>query len=231
MQAKFLAFIAVLLFMECSGYILRKSIVFSNIQSKQQNYVNDSPKSSVNMLALSVGPVAKGILAVPAMYTLMSINEYITHRYYQHLDFNKQTNLKKIISILTFNKDSEKIKLKSSGHIEHHAETLDDMSLRIDDKWLAAAPSKMLNADAYRGTSFSWTAVGLMTLQMLPSTIPVFHILGFSFKSTIALLLPAMLLHTLIWNALHPGISQLYVLSMTYISFLIANYIRYAQFT
>ena len=38
----------------------------------------------------------KVIAAGPVMYTLMSINEYITHRYYQHEEFNKSSMLKKL---------------------------------------------------------------------------------------------------------------------------------------
>jgi hypothetical protein len=40
--------------------------------------------------------------------------------------------------------------------------------------------------------SFRWT------------TLPVFKVLGFSISGTLALLLPAMLAHALVWNMLHP---------------------------
>ena len=75
----------------------------------------------------------------------------------------------------------------------------------MDAKWIDAAPSKVLNGDVYRGTAFSWPAVFLMTLQMLPSTIPLFLLLGFSLTSTLTFLFISMMIHTLIWNALHPG--------------------------
>ena len=32
------------------------------------------------------------------------------------------------------------IKLKGGGHVEHHAETYDDMSLKKDERWRAARP-------------------------------------------------------------------------------------------
>jgi hypothetical protein len=146
-------------------------------------------------------PMTKYILAVPAMYSLMSVNEYITHRYYQHLEITKVGFFKNIL------KSPKKIVdfIKTNGHVEHHAETLDDMSLRMDAKWLDAAPAKVLDNDVYRGTAFSWPSVFLMTLQMLPTTIPVFLTLGFSLGWTFGFLLVSMSIHTLIWNALHPG--------------------------
>ena len=42
---------------------------------------------SVEMLAIS--PMQANIAAGPIMYGLMSVNEYFTHRYYQHGDLNR----------------------------------------------------------------------------------------------------------------------------------------------
>ena len=37
-----------------------------------------------------LGPQAiRWILAAPTMYAIVSFNEYVTHRYYQHAEFNK----------------------------------------------------------------------------------------------------------------------------------------------
>merc|ERR1712087_147709 len=44
-----------------------------------------------------------------------------------------------------------------------------------------------MGTDTFRGTAFTWQTTGLMTIQMLPSTLPTF-----------------MLLHALVWNMLHP---------------------------
>ena len=55
-----------------------------------------------------------------------------------------------------------------------------------------------------RGTAFSWTVTGLMTFQMLPTTLPVFALMGFSLLQTFAVLLPGMLIHAAMWNMLHP---------------------------
>ena len=53
-----------------------------------------------------------------------------------------------------------------------------------------------------------------MILQMLPTTIPAFALLGFSLPGTLAVLFPGMLLHALIWNTLHPPMHGLGDVSM-----------------
>ena len=63
--------------------------------------------------------------------------------------------------------------------------------------------------DPWRGTAFTWKVTSQMTVQMLFTTLPVFMgVLRFSLGQTMAVLLPGMLLHALVWNALHP-VSQL----------------------
>ena len=64
--------------------------------------------------------VASTVAAIPLMYSLMSANEYVTHRYYQHTDFNKLSFLRR-----------QGVKVRGGGHVEHHAETLDDMTLKV----------------------------------------------------------------------------------------------------
>lgn len=64
--------------------------------------------------------VASTVAAIPLMYSLMSANEYVTHRYYQHTDFNKLSLLRRL-----------GVKVRGGGHVEHHAETLDDMTLKV----------------------------------------------------------------------------------------------------
>lgn len=136
--------------------------------------------------------------AVPTLYALMSVNEYVTHRYYQHAGFNDLW-ISRLVGTI-----------RGGGHVEHHAETLDDMTLKTDDKWRRTKPARSLDDDPYRGTAFTWQVTGLMTLQMLPTTLPVFKfLLGLSLPVTFAILLPGMLLHALVWNALHPGMHAL----------------------
>ena len=43
-----------------------------------------------------------------------------------------------------------------------------------------------LDTDEFRGTAFTWQTTGLMTIQMLPSTLPVFALMGFSLLQTMA---------------------------------------------
>lgn len=146
-----------------------------------------------------VGTVGK-ILALPTMYALMSVNEYVTHRYFQHAEFNKQAFLQRASQLLT----GKPIKVRGGGHVEHHAETYDDMSLKNDERWKRTPAAASLNDDVFRGTAFSWKVSGLMCIQMLPTTLPAYAALGFTLPATVALLLPSMLLHALLWNALHP---------------------------
>lgn len=149
---------------------------------------------------MSLG-VVKYAAALPALYGLMSINEYCTHRWYQHAEFNKDAWMQTIACFLLRKKE---IKIRGGGHVEHHAETYDDMTLKKDERWARSPAAKSLDSDAFRGTAFTWQTTGLMTFQMLPSTIPVFKLLGFGLGGTFAFLLPGMLLHALVWNMLHP---------------------------
>ena len=65
------------------------------------------------------------------MYALMSLNEYMTHRYFQHLEFNRPESLLWLKSIIaSATGDPTAPKVSGDGHVEHHAETYDDMSLK-----------------------------------------------------------------------------------------------------
>ena len=54
------------------------------------------------------------------------------------------------------------------------------------------ARTRRLFTRAVRGTAFTWGVTGLMTIQMLPTTLPVFALLGFSLFQTFVCLLPGM---------------------------------------
>ena len=70
------------------------------------------------------------------MYALMSLNEYMTHRYFQHLEFNRPDSLLWLKSIVAkVSGDPPPPKLSGDGHVEHHAETYDDMSLKRWAVW------------------------------------------------------------------------------------------------
>mmetsp|Transcript_107299 Transcript_107299/g.189738 ORF Transcript_107299/g.189738 Transcript_107299/m.189738 type:complete len:350 (-) Transcript_107299:29-1078(-) len=153
-------------------------------------------------------------LALPTLYALMSFNEYATHRWYQHEEFNRDNALQRFCQqvahtvngrpILKEDGRRNIIKLSGDGHVQHHAETYDDMSLKKDPKWSQTKSAEYLNGDDFRGTAFPWSGTCLMTLQMLPSTIPAFALLGFNLLETLAVLIPGMLVHALAWNMLHP---------------------------
>ena len=143
----------------------------------------------------------KNIVAIPIMYALMSFNEYVTHRFYQHQDFNKNPLLQTIF--LKFQTDG-------GGHVEHHAETLDDMSLKTDDRWLRTPAANKLNSDPYRGTAFTWPVTLMMFAQMLVLGIPIYKMgLGFSLPAVFGMNAVGLLLHTSVWNALHPSMHYL----------------------
>ena len=167
-----------------------------------------SGRRSVKVNAMAgvdvAGAVAvRWILAAPTMYAIVSFNEYITHRYYQHAEFNKTDWMKKIACMVTGKEKAPKC--DGGGHIEHHAETLDDMSLKTDPKWLESPPAKMLENSKYRGTAFEYDVTGLMIGQMIPTSVPILALMGFSLPSMVGLILGATGLHALVWNSLHPA--------------------------
>jgi len=136
---------------------------------------------------------------VPLMYALMSANEYVTHRYYQHNEIGK------VELYQTLRKMDKIPKLDGGGHVEHHAETYDDMQLKTDDDvWMKSAPAQRLNSDPWRGTIFTWQVTAMMFAQCIPTVYPAFYLLGWSVAATTALFVPAMILHGLVWNCLHP---------------------------
>jgi len=133
---------------------------------------------------------------LPIMYGLMSFSEYVTHRYYQHADVSP------IIK--------SRLRFRGGGHVEHHAETLDDMSLKQDARWKRSPASLMLDSDPYRGTAFTWGVTFIMFLQLVVTCFPVLRLLGWSPLATIVCwIVPSLLTHTLIWNALHPAMHGL----------------------
>jgi len=160
--------------------------------------------------------VIRDVAAVPTMYCLMSLNAYMTHRYFQHLEFNRPGELQWIKDIYAkVTNDPVPPKVPGDGHVEHHAETYDDMSLKNDEKWRSNAVSKALDADVYRGTAFHWSATLIMTIQMLPSVLPTYTLMGWSLQETMAILLPSMLVHAIIWNAIHPPMHGLPPVKLT----------------
>lgn len=84
------------------------------------------------------------------------------------------------------------------------------MSLKTDNPvWMASAPAQRMVGNKYRGTAFTWGVTRDMCLQCVPTVFPAFALLGWSVPATLALWLPAMILHGLVWNALHPNMHGL----------------------
>jgi len=180
-------------------------LCLGSVQSFQCLSGSKCSKRGVVVKRIQMASPFSVIVAVPTIYSLMSANEYITHRYYQHAEYNKNPLLQSLAKIFGL-----PTKIKGGGHVEHHAETYDDMSLKMDETWRKSPAAKSLDGDVYRGTAFSWSSTVLMTIQMLVSTLPIFHwVLGFSIPSTLLFLLPCMIIHALIWNALHPNMHGL----------------------
>ncbi|KAJ1457538.1 hypothetical protein M885DRAFT_481355 [Pelagophyceae sp. CCMP2097] len=168
-------------------------------------------RTQLSMVPLAeLVPAARYVASVPILYALMSINEYVTHRYYQHAEFNKSPVLRGIAKLFFGPLGKEVPNIRGGGHVEHHAETLDDMTLKTDPRWRGTSVAKSLDGDLFRGTGFTWPVAFLMTVQMLPTTLPIFKfVLGFSLPATMAFLIPGMLIHTMVWNALHPNMHAL----------------------
>ena len=155
-------------------------------------------------------PTIRQLAAAPALYALMSINEYFTHKYYQHAEFNTSPWFQWLARTFVYGPLGKKVpKTRGGGHVEHHAETLDDMTLKTDAKWRSTKVAKSLDDDLYRGTAFTWTVTGIMTFQMLWTTLPTFWLMGYKLKHTLMCLAPGMLLHAAVWNALHPNMHSL----------------------
>jgi len=152
----------------------------------------------VGGVAASLGSPAaiKGAVGILGMYVIMSVNEYVVHRYYQHLGINRTALSRWLRNMLGMKP------FKTSGHMEHHAETLDDMTL--DQK-----PEPILDADPFRGTAFSWSVSAQMTLEIALQSYPFLWLCGWSFTASTAALVAGLSLHAMVWQTLHPAMHLL----------------------
>jgi len=145
----------------------------------------------------------RGVVGLAGLYAIMSFNEYVVHRYYQHLGINKNPIYRFLRTKCGFPL------VASSGHVEHHKETLDDMTL---DR----RPSVKLDADPFRGTAFSCDVSAMMTGQIAVQSYPFLWLCGWSFKASTIALFAAMLLHAAVWQTLHPAMHELPDPPLTY---------------
>eukprot|EP00933_Yihiella_yeosuensis_P045915 TRINITY_DN41343_c0_g1_i1.p1 TRINITY_DN41343_c0_g1~~TRINITY_DN41343_c0_g1_i1.p1 ORF type:complete len:327 (+),score=47.20 TRINITY_DN41343_c0_g1_i1:75-1055(+) len=149
-------------------------------------------------VAATLGTTAalKCFVGLLGMYVILSFNEYVVHRYYQHLGWNR-TPLHRWLRN-AFGLEN----MKTSGHMEHHAETLDDMSLDIK-------PEPILDQDPFRGTAFSWSVTAKMTLEIALQSYPFLWLCGWSFSASTACLMAGILFHAAVWQTLHPAMHLL----------------------
>ena len=101
--------------------------------------------------------VSKVLISIPTLYALMSVNEYCTHRWYQHEEFNRDHAFQRFCQRIAYvlrrrpmvkaDGRNNMIKIKGGGHVEHHAETYDDMSLKKDAKWRQTKAAASLDSD------------------------------------------------------------------------------------
>merc|ERR1712216_895100 len=121
-------------FSSCSAFA--PAVVGGKIASQHNKLSLSNRARAPTRAGVAATSMDLGLLAgVPLMYCLMSANEYVTHRYYQHNEVGK------LEIYQTLRKMGKIPKLDGGGHIEHHAETYDDMSLKTDNPvWMASAP-------------------------------------------------------------------------------------------
>lgn len=189
-----------------SAFFCGAAVAFTpNALSTSSHSVTRAAAPQMTELSLAA-TVIRDVSTLPMMYALMSVNEYMTHRYFQHLEFNRPESLPWLKNALDKlpGVDGPSLKVPGDGHVEHHAETYDDMSLKNDARWAKTPVAKSLDGDDFRGTAFHWSATCIMTVQMLPSVLPTYALMGWSLPETMCILMPCMLVHAIIWNAVHP---------------------------
>ena len=107
--------IVISLLSQTSGF---KSNSFINkgaqFKSKPQTLRNPTSIHLLQAPSLLLG--ARALISIPTLYSLMSINEYITHRYYQHTDFNKNQVLQTLAKFF-LNTKNKAVKIRGGGHV------------------------------------------------------------------------------------------------------------------
>jgi len=162
-----------------------------------------STTSDAAFAAVSGGLSGVSELAWPALsglavlYVVLSFTEYAYHRFVQHLELN--------------NVPFYQIARKAIGapavapdfHINHHRETLQDMS--IDP-----LPRKVWpEATAQRGTAATWWSFAKMSTCIFMPAYPLLSLVGWSLPIAVLAVLAATLLHLMMYNSLHPQLHGL----------------------
>lgn len=145
-----------------------------------------------------VAIVAQAVLGLVALYAIMSTSEYIYHRFFQHLGINRLDITRALRAPLSLGV------YPGDGHVEHHRETRNDMSLDYE-----SGKEAVLDVDAYRNTSFPWDATFKMTLGVVVLAYPTLSFIGWSGYVIFPAIFSAMFTHALMWNAIHPNMHGL----------------------
>ena len=140
-----------------------------------------------------------------AFYAAMSVNEYLVHRFFMHSRF--------------------------SSHVDHHAETNADMSIRCH--------RESLDGDMYRGTAFRWTTTAMIAAVALPQALLLARIFSVTRTTATTTTMLLALYQGSIWNTLHPamhgmpavswkhGVPPLPIFPQRYINHLVRNHKRH----
>ncbi|CAE7888656.1 CPK10 [Symbiodinium sp. KB8] len=158
--------------------------------------------TTTSSLLESMGPLGvagQAVAGLAALYIIMSFCEYVYHRYFQHLGLNKVDAVRAVRSTLNLST------FRGDGHVEHHRETVEeDMSLTIEP-----GRDPILDMDPWRGTCFPWDGFAKMSAGVMLLAYPTLTLLGWSGFVIVPVVMTAMILHALVWNALHPNMHGL----------------------
>ena len=158
--------------------------------------------ATTSSLLESMGPsvvAGQAVAGLAALYVIMSFCEYVYHRYFQHLGLNKVNAVRAVRSTLNLST------FRGDGHVEHHRETVEeDMSLTVEP-----GRDPILDMDPWRGTCFPWDGFAKMSAGVMLLAYPTLTLLGWSGFVIVPVVMTAMILHALVWNALHPNMHGL----------------------
>ena len=79
--------------------LMRYEFMEAIIRMAVSRYSGENPDVSDNVAQLLdevVEAIARWVAAGPVLYALMSVNEYITHRWYQHEEFNRDHSFQRL---------------------------------------------------------------------------------------------------------------------------------------
>ena len=126
---------AVLVTASCAAaFVSRPNIAATKPQLRTRQPARVAPTAALpQVVATAVASIPKAVCALrmptirqlaaaPALYALMSINEYFTHKYYQHAEFNTSPWFQWLARTFVYGPLGKQVpKTRGGGHVEHHA--------------------------------------------------------------------------------------------------------------